>query len=103
MRLLAFALVCLGAVPTFAADFTIHLDRVSADEFVGFGAQFNGWLYCKPNWGEGGVNEENVKDLERKMIELGPQHVRIFVEIQPDSRQGDPDVKASVIRTIDLA
>ena len=104
MRLLAFAVVCLFAVAAFAADFTVHPDQVISEDFVGFGAQFNGWLYCKPNWGEGGVNETNVKDLEAKMIELGPQHVRIFVEIQPDSRQGaEPQVKQSVIRTIELA
>ena len=81
MRLFAFAVAWLFAVAAFAADFTIHPDRVIADDFVGFGCQFNGWLYCKPNWGEGGgeggVNEQNVKDLEAKMIELGPQHVRI--------------------------
>ena len=39
-----------------------------AAEFVGFGAQFNGWLYSKPNWGL--VTEQNVKDLEAKIIDL---------------------------------
>src|SRR3954453_166250 len=63
-----------------AADFTIHPNQVIADPFVGFGAQFNGWLYCAPNWGS--VDDENIKDLERKVIDLAPQHVRVFVEVQ---------------------
>jgi hypothetical protein len=106
MRVISLILLLtLGALPVrvaASADFTIR-DEPSANEFVGIGAQFNGYLYCPPNTAGGGVTEKNVADLERKIVDLQPQHVRVFVEIQPDSRQGDPVVKASVIRTIALA
>src|ERR1051326_842964 len=84
-----------------AADFKI-LDEYAGPPWVGFGAQFNGWIYCKPNWGE--VNEANVTDLEQKLVDLAPQHVRIFVQTQPlSTQQSNPDVNESVLRTIALA
>src|SRR4051795_825926 len=68
--------------------FTVHFDDVVARDFVGFGGQMNPYLYCRPNWtgspttrpAQGLVDEQNVAELERKVIELGPQHVRIFVQ-----------------------
>src|SRR5215212_6722006 len=94
-REFAIVLVLLLAASTYSqttkpATFTIN-PRTKSAPFVGFGAQFNGWLYCKPNWGN--VTEENVKDLEAKLIDLAPQHVRIFVEIDDKSPQkSDPQV-----------
>jgi hypothetical protein len=84
-----------------AADFTIT-EQFAGPPWVGFGAQFNPWAYCKPNWGE--VNENNLKNYEQKVIDLAPQHVRIFVEVDRDSpRRNDPVIHASVLRTIELA
>src|SRR4051812_15154156 len=84
-----------------AQEFTIDRTKL-APEFVGFGAQFNGWLYSKPNWGL--VTEENVKDLEAKVVDLAPQHVRIFCEINDKSPQKtDSQVHESVMRVVELA
>src|SRR5437762_535177 len=102
------ALSFLLAFHAHAADFTLHPDQPIGPPIVGFGAQMNPYLYCTPNWGE--VTEANVKEFERKVIELGPQHVRIFClnewfqpkATEPVSR-GDPRMKASFIRTVELA
>jgi hypothetical protein len=85
-----------------AADFQIHLDQPLMESFVGFGAQFNGWIYAFPNTGVGGVNEDTAKVLEKKIVTLRPQHVRIFVE--PNGyRQTEPRVLESIVRTFQLA
>jgi hypothetical protein len=88
------------------AQFTVTNDP-AGPPLVGFGAQMNPYLYCKPNWGE--VNDQNVRDFEQKVIALRPQHVRIFVlqnwfngEADPIS-QGDPRTAESFIRTCELA
>lgn len=86
--------------------------EVIGPPLVGFGAQMNPYLYCHPNWGSqrGDVNEDNVKDLEAKVIALSPQYVRVFVQLpwfsdQPDDEisRADPRIKDSCIRTIRLA
>ena len=78
-------------------------DQPLIDAWVGFGAHCDAWIYSKPDWGPVS-NDKNISDLEQKFIDLGPQHVRVFVEFQKDSpQQKDPQVKASVIRTIQLA
>src|SRR4051812_49261738 len=78
-------------------DFVVHGDRVVTPSFLGFGVQMNPYLYCNPNSAEippfnlrlllnpylyganfGDVTRENAEDLERKIIALAPQHVRIF-------------------------
>src|SRR5256885_16042589 len=78
--------------------FTVHPNDFTGPPLVGFGAQINPYLYCRPNWGE--VSEENVKDYERKVIDLSPQHVRIFCLLEwfkPPATEpisvGDPRVK----------
>ena len=74
---------------------------------VGFGVQMNPYLYCAPNWGE--VNERNVGDFERKVIDLAPQHVRVFFMQHwfdgraDDISMGDPRMAESFIRTCRLA
>ncbi len=71
-------MVCAGVARAGeAAAFVIHRDQVVGPVFAGFGAQMNPYLYAKPNWGD--VNEENVKDLERKVRQLRPQFVRMFL------------------------
>src|SRR4029078_3832198 len=96
------ALLSIATIARAQADFTVHLDQ-PFDEFVGFGAQFNGWVFAPPNTGDGGTNEETAKVLEKKLIDLAPQHVRIFVEPNPGFRQDEPEVKASMIRTFQMA
>ncbi|HWB54095.1 MAG TPA: hypothetical protein VG722_07880 [Tepidisphaeraceae bacterium] len=86
------------------------MDEFAGVPFVGFGANMNPYLFCRPNWGKGGVNEENAADLEKKIIELAPQHVRIFflnswsqgVGDQFASK-GDPRTYASFLRTVRIA
>ena len=91
---------------SFAADFTVT-DQPAGPAMVGFGAQMNPYLYSAPNWGD--VTEENVKDFERKVIALKPQHVRIFYlqrwfkgEADVISK-GDPRTAESFIRACQLA
>lgn len=104
MRRLAFlAALAIGSIVCAQADFTVHLDQPLCESFVGFGAQLNGWVFAPPNTGDGGTNEETAKVLEKKIIDLAPQHVRIFVEPNPGFRQDEPEVKASMIRTFQMA
>ena len=92
------------------ATFTVHPDDFVGPPLVGFGAQFNPYLYATPNWGAGAdVTEANVVDLERKLLDLRPQHVRIFFALEWwDSRRDgiandDPRMKESFLRTARLA
>src|SRR4051812_48061506 len=109
----------LISLPSYAsaeeAHFTIHQDQPAGPALVGFGAEMNPYLYCRPNWVGGGastgeVNEQNVADLERKVLDLAPQHVRIFCLLEwftPEGdktiAKGDPRMKESFYRTIALA
>ncbi len=93
----------LGAVPTFTVS-----AEPAGPPLVGFGAQLNPYLYCKPNWGA--VNDSNVQTLESEVIALHPQHVRIFCLLDwftpagdPQIAKGDPRVRESFIRTVRLA
>jgi hypothetical protein len=91
-----------------ASHFSITNEPATSTPFVGFGAQFNPYLYCRPNAPD--VNEQNVRDLESKLIDLRPQHVRVFCLLDwwtpAGDRQiarGDPAVRSSFIRTVRLA
>ena len=97
------AVVLLIVAPAWSADFVVHGDQPIIDSFQGFGSHCNAWPYCKPNWGTISTNQ-NIAQLENLFVDLAPQQIRVFVEIQPDSpQQSDPAVKASVIKTIQLA
>jgi hypothetical protein len=101
-------MVFIAAAPA-AGQYAVQADRFVSDEpFVGFGAQMNPYLYAAPNWGD--VTEENVKELERKVMALAPQHVRIFSLIHWWMPWGDgwiarsdPRMRESFIRTVRLA
>src|SRR3954471_21604693 len=88
--LICSLVVCVGCrdVPhSNAADLTLTSENIGAP-LVGFGAEFNPYLYCHPNWGD--VTETNVKDLETKVIALHPQYVRIFMQLEWfDDRHND--------------
>jgi hypothetical protein len=97
--LLSLALILTGcAAPN--ADFHIT-QKYAGPTLVGFGAQMNAYLYYGHNWKPEQANETNIPDLERKVVDLKPQHVRIFV--QPEWWTGGPDIRDSVIRTLALA
>src|SRR5436190_9519674 len=106
VRYLALVFLIAGCQST--AHFTVTNDSITSAPFVGLGAEFNPYLYCRPNWGD--VNEQNVADLVRKIIDLAPQHVRIFMLLQWWTPQGDfeiakgdPRMVQSFIRTVRLA
>ena len=104
---LALLIILLAFASDASGQFHIRTDRVITDRFVGFGGQMNPYLWCRPN--RGVVTDENVKDLERKVIDLAPQHVRVFTLLhwwnnEPDDvSYGDPRTKDSFFRTLDLA
>ncbi|MEO6434763.1 MAG: hypothetical protein ABIP55_03240, partial [Tepidisphaeraceae bacterium] len=101
-----FLLFVVSSAASAQADFTIT-NTPAGPALVGFGAEMNPYLYCSPNWGE--VNEQNVKDLEQKVTDLSPQHVRImFLQHWFDGRadgvsKGDAKTADSFIRTCRLA
>ena len=113
--IIALPLVRARAAPTqqpatAPVTFTVHADEFVGPPLVGFGAQFNPYLYATPNFApDGDVNERNVADLERKLIALRPQHVRIFFALEwwDGKRDGiakdDRRIKASFLRTAQLA
>src|SRR4051812_40193143 len=61
---------------TVFAQFTVHPDQPIGTPIVGFGAQMNPYLFCRPNARD--VNDASARDLEKKVLALSPQHVRIF-------------------------
>jgi hypothetical protein len=108
---LALLVCCLLALPAAHAEearFTVHPDEFIGPPLVGFGAQFNPYLYAAPNLG-GDVTDANVKDLERKLLDLRPQHVRIFFALEwwdgkrDTIAKDDPRMKESFLRTARLA
>ncbi len=109
---LALLVSCLWLSAALAqvATFTVRPDEFVGPPLVGFGAQFNPYLYATPNFGgSGDVTEANVQDLERKLLDLRPQHVRIFFALEwwDGRRDGiakdDPRMKESFLRTARLA
>jgi hypothetical protein len=98
LTLLLCACVCGCASPN--ADYTITR-KPAGPPLVGFGAQMNAQAYHGHNWGEGEADESNIADYEHKVLQLRPQHVRVFV--QPEWWTGGTDSRDSVIRTISLA
>src|SRR5689334_1793260 len=98
-------LLCLlFATVAHAADFTITT-QPAGPPIVGFGGEMNPYLYCKPNE----ISDESAKEFEKKVIDLAPQHVRIFYlqrwfnGTEDPISQGDPHTADSFIRTCRLA
>ncbi|HEX8524150.1 MAG TPA: hypothetical protein VF669_17990 [Tepidisphaeraceae bacterium] len=100
LLLTSLLLLSTSGCATSSADFTITRGY-AGPPLVGFGAQLNAYLYYGHNWGPTEANESNIADLEQKVTNLRPQHVRIFV--QPEWWTGGPDIRESVIKTISLA
>jgi hypothetical protein len=79
------------------ATFTVDPDVVLARNFVGYGGQMNNNLYAAITEAKG-VTDENVGQVEAKVMALAPDHVRIFWD--PD---GDADRTQSFERVVELA
>jgi hypothetical protein len=104
-------IVCVLGIVRFAAaqgEVAAHFDEPIGPPIAGFGAEMNPYLYASPNWGK--VTEENVKDLEQKVVDLKPQFVRVFFDPGwlrngPDgiNKQGEPRMRESLLRTLRLA
>src|SRR5882724_5331707 len=88
-RSFAVFMICMAGCQS-SSRFIVTRDPISQTPFVGFGAEFNPYLYSSPNWGD--VNESNVADLEQKVIDLAPQHVRIFLLLQWWTPAGDFEI-----------
>ena len=90
--------VLLLTTSTHAATITLHPDQQVCKDFVGFGAQFSPFITA-PN-----LNQPvgDITDLERKLIALAPQHVRIFV-LTDWWGEADEANKNSFIRTVQIA
>ena len=82
-----------------AADFALARRVVSPAPFAGFGAQFNQHVYAQLSR-DAGVADENLGDMEQKVVALGPQLVRIFFNRLAFD---DPDRMQSFVRTAQLA
>jgi hypothetical protein len=95
------ATACVANARQTEVEYLLRPDRAIGPPLVGVGVQMNPWLYCAPNWGD--VTDANVKDLERKVIELAPQHVRIFLELKWWDANADPKVRESFVRVCRLA
>lgn len=86
-------------------DFVVDANKVITDNFLGFGTQYNNNLYTTRTYESDGVSEENVKDLEQKVIELNSHYVRIFFDRKcwSDAASYNPEYWPSFLRVVDLA
>lgn len=86
-------------------DFVIDTNKVVTENFLGFGTQYNNNLYTTRTYESDGVTEENVKELEKKVIELGSQYVRIFFDRKcwKEASSYNPEYWPSFLRVLDLA
>ena len=81
------------------AEFKARPSAVVTPSFAGYGGQFNHHVYAALSRA-GGVNDENVVDMEQKMRALRPQFSRIFFTPQAFT---DPDKMQSFVRTVQFA
>jgi hypothetical protein len=80
-------------------SFQLAPASILVSDLGGYGAQFNQNVYAAISRGAG-VTEENVKDMEAKIIALRPHFVRVF--FSPNAF-GDPDQMESFVRSVLLA
>jgi len=84
------------------AKFVVTADW-AGPEFVGCGVEMHPYVYCEPNWPEK-INEKNAPEYEKKLIEMGPQHVRIFAEYEWwQADRAKPERKESFFKVVELA
>jgi len=80
-------------------DFALSPTEVLVDGFAGYGAQFNQHVYSGLGR-DAGVSDDNVGDMEQKVVALAPQFVRLFFS---RTALSNPDRMASFVRTAQLA
>jgi len=86
----------LSSCTSAAASFSVSPGVAVGGPLVGFGAQFNSYLYQRT----GRFNQSKIDELAGALNKLHPQHVRIFF----DSRAfDDASYKTSFSRTVGLA
>lgn len=83
-------------------DFEVDASHVITENFLGFGTQYNNNLYTARTYESDGVSDDNLPDLEKKVLELGSQYVRIFFD-KKCWDAGTPEYLPSFIRTVELA
>ncbi len=86
-------------------DFRIDASKVVTENFLGFGTQYNNNLFTSLTAVSDGVTESNLPDLEKKVLALNSQYVRIFFDSKcwPDNDKYDPEYMPSFVRTVELA
>jgi hypothetical protein len=80
-------------------EFTLVPGQVLVPGLAGFGAQYNQNVYAAISRNEG-VTNENVVDMEQKLLGLEPQFVRVFFNRAAFT---DADLMQSYVRTMQLA
>ncbi|TML58754.1 MAG: hypothetical protein E6G22_13840 [Actinobacteria bacterium] len=82
-----------------AADFALQPAQVLVPSLAGYGAQLDQNVYAAISR-EVGVTDQNLPDMEAKVVALQPQFVRIFFN---GNAFADPDLMQSFVRTVQLA
>jgi hypothetical protein len=82
-----------------AGDFALQPAQVLVPSLAGYGAQFDQNVYAAISR-EVGVTDQNLPDMEAKVVALQPQFVRIFFN---RNAFADPDLMQSFVRTVQLA
>ncbi len=90
---------------TSAVDFTVDFNSVITDNFVGFGTQYNNYLYTTRTYNTDGVSAANLPDLEKKVKDLKSQYVRIFFDRKcwPGYSGSNAEFMPSTIKVLELA
>jgi hypothetical protein len=88
----------VGTVTVTAADVSV-VATPALTGFAGFGAQFNQHVYAQLSR-DAGVTDDNVGDMEQKVVALQPHLARLFFN---RAAFADPDKLQSFIRTAQLA
>ncbi|HWB54989.1 MAG TPA: hypothetical protein VG722_12375, partial [Tepidisphaeraceae bacterium] len=109
MAVFTLMLACISGCASAGAKVDFRLThKPIGPAIVGFGACMNPYLYAYPNTKE--INARQADDLERKVIALHPQLVRIFYlqewwdkDTDQGTAKGHPGMRDSLIRTIRLA
>jgi hypothetical protein len=82
-----------------AGDFALQPAQVVVPSLAGYGAQFDQNVYAAISR-QVGVTDQNLPDMEAKVVALQPQFVRIFFN---RNAFADPDLMQSFVRTVQLA
>lgn len=90
-----------------AQNVTVDFNTVMADDFSGFGTQYNQNVYSTFSEVDG-IKPENIHQLEKKVKNLGSRYVRIFFDSKswpsdPNYSTVPSDFMEAFIKTVKLA